>query len=78
MAKPDWLIEAEKKKASVKWKPRTCGECQNWVSGNPVRMVKVLGQTGKHLQKECAVHHGCLNTRFAFACPEWSKLLSSL
>lgn len=72
VAKPDWLIEAEKKKNNkIKFVPRTCGQCEYW--GEPVRMVKVLGQTGKHVQRECAIHPGCFNTRFAYSCDDWSK-----
>lgn len=72
MTKPDWLIEAERKKNTIKYKPRTCGECAYF--GKPIRMVNVLDQPGKHMLRECDVQPGMFNTRFAFACTRWSKV----
>lgn len=72
MTKPQWLIEAEKKKNNnLKYTPRTCGECANW--NEPVDKVKVLGQSGKHIRRKCAVHHQCINTRFAYACEDFLR-----
>lgn len=68
MAKPKWLVEAEKKKQSIKFKPKTCGECK--YLGKPVKIITVKG-IGKTELYECAIHPGCFNNVHSMICDDW-------
>lgn len=65
MPKPDWLIENEKKKRRfIKY----CEHCRYF--GDIVKQTK-------HNRKEvvdvheCAIHHGCFNTKYSVGCSDW-------
>ena len=71
MAKPDWLIEAEKKKNRPE--PITCETCVYFYG-------KFSGYTKYKDKKnceiwECELHDCCMNTKFSVRCTDYMQAM---
>lgn len=69
MAKPDWLIEQERKKSQPKREFPKCCDCVYY--GRPVKKTR---HKGKELIPvfECDLHPGCFNTMYSVRCDDWT------
>ena len=69
MSKPDWLIEAERKRNCRRPDPDTCITCI--YLGRPYKLVKHKGIEWTELY-ECDIHPGCFNTKFSICCDDYT------
>lgn len=68
MAKPGWLKEKENSAPSVEEMADKCADCSHF--GRPVKYARHKGKE-KVLVHECAIHSGCLGTRYSLACKDY-------
>lgn len=71
MSKPGWLKEKEKDAKRKRPEPDKCCECVHF-SGRCMGETKHKGKE-KCMLWECAIHSGCLNTRFSYSCPDFER-----
>lgn len=71
MTKPDWLIEAEKKKNQPVRGYTYCKDCKHF-NGKYIRETKHKGKE-RCAVWECAIHPGCYNTRYSIRCEDWES-----
>lgn len=68
MAKPSWLKENEEWERRL-IKLKRCHECSHY--GPHVRTSKHKGKESTSVH-ECALHPGCFNTKYSFACKDFA------
>ena len=71
MPKPDWLVDAEKKREASIIEPPMCRDCISY-GVNPVKNIRYRGKQ-KTMMYECAIHQGCMCTEFSIGCEDHSK-----
>ena len=69
MSKPKWLKDIENGVEKPKYIYKTCSECKHF-NGKPINEIKYKGKE-KCMLWECAIHHGCYNTRHSVRCSDW-------
>lgn len=70
MTKPEWLVEAEKNKNTIKPALLKCSTCAFY--GPVVKFAKCYDRKRRGFHA-CEIHKGCMNTELAYACSDYKK-----
>lgn len=73
MPKPQWLKDIDNEVEKPKFEPRRCGDCQHF-NGKPIKEVKHKNKE-RCMLWECAIHPGCLNTKYSVRCSDWKRMV---